>query len=174
MTATPSPAAVGPAQRHSTLRERIVEHVFVGEAMRRLWQRGVTDVELLRSEFDAGGYDLVMSRGRLTRHIQLKTLTSGGKTSQLKVGLRLAERESGCVIAIMVTQDLTPESFFWFGSAPGSPLPDISGMKVAKHSKANSKGKKLERPDHRVVPLGRFERLHRIDEVLERLFGPLE
>jgi hypothetical protein len=45
---------------HSTLRERIVEHVFVGDALRRLWQHGVTDVEVLRSEFDAGGYDLVI------------------------------------------------------------------------------------------------------------------
>lgn len=40
---------------HSVLRKRIVEHVFVGEALRRLWQLGVTDVEVLRSEFDAGG-----------------------------------------------------------------------------------------------------------------------
>ena len=46
---------------HSTLREQIVEHVFVGDVLRRLWQRGVTDVEVLRSEFDAGGYDLVVS-----------------------------------------------------------------------------------------------------------------
>src|SRR5690348_2044567 len=45
---------------HSTLRERIVEHVFVGEALRQLWKRGARDVEVLRSEFDAGGYDLVM------------------------------------------------------------------------------------------------------------------
>ncbi|CAB3805334.1 hypothetical protein [Pararobbsia alpina] len=42
---------------HSVLRERIVEHVFVGDVLRRLWQRGVTDLELLRSEYDAGGYD---------------------------------------------------------------------------------------------------------------------
>lgn len=40
---------------HSTLRERVVEHVFVGEALRLLWQLGITDVEVLRSEFDAGG-----------------------------------------------------------------------------------------------------------------------
>jgi hypothetical protein len=40
---------------YSTLRERVVEHVFVGAALQRLWQRGVTDVEVLRSEFDAGG-----------------------------------------------------------------------------------------------------------------------
>jgi hypothetical protein len=65
---------------HSTLRERIVEHVFVGDALRRLWQHRVTDVEVLRSEFDAGGYDLVMSRGRIDRHIQFKTSIAGGKT----------------------------------------------------------------------------------------------
>jgi hypothetical protein len=45
---------------HSTLRERIVEHVFVGDALRWLWVHDVTNVEVLRSEFDAGGYDLVI------------------------------------------------------------------------------------------------------------------
>jgi len=38
---------------HSTLRERIVEHVFVGDVLRTLWRLGVTDVEILRPEFDA-------------------------------------------------------------------------------------------------------------------------
>ena len=38
---------------HSTLRERIVEHVFVGEALRRLWQMGVTDVEVLNGSLQA-------------------------------------------------------------------------------------------------------------------------
>ena len=47
---------------HSTLRERIVEHVFVGDALRALWRLGGHDVEVLRSEFDAHGYDLVMAR----------------------------------------------------------------------------------------------------------------
>ena len=58
---------------HSTLRERIVEHVFVGDVLRTLWRRGVTDVEILRPEFDAHGYDVVMSRGPVVRHVQLKT-----------------------------------------------------------------------------------------------------
>jgi hypothetical protein len=46
----------------STLRERIVEHVFVGDVLRTLWRRGVTDLEILRPEFDAHGYDAIMSR----------------------------------------------------------------------------------------------------------------
>jgi hypothetical protein len=54
----------------STLRERIVEHVFVGDALRTLWRRNITDVEILRPDFDAHGYDLVVCRGLIVRHIQ--------------------------------------------------------------------------------------------------------
>jgi len=50
--------------------------VFVGDALRTLWRRGVYDVEVLRSESDAHGYDLVMVRSRIIRHIQFKTGTS--------------------------------------------------------------------------------------------------
>jgi len=54
---------------HSTLRERIVEHIFVGDVLRALWRRGILDVEILRPEFDAHGYDVVLSRGRIVRHV---------------------------------------------------------------------------------------------------------
>src|SRR5688572_30054517 len=100
---------------HSTLRERIVEHVFVGAALQRLWQRGVTDVEVLRSEFDAGGYDLVMSLRKIVRHIQFKTVTVGGKATSVKVSTKLAEKPSGCVIWIVVTRELDLQSYLWFG-----------------------------------------------------------
>ena len=43
---------------HSVLREVILEHLLIGELLRVLWRRGITDAEILRSEFDAGGYDL--------------------------------------------------------------------------------------------------------------------
>jgi hypothetical protein len=158
---------------HSTLRERIVEHVFVGAALQRLWQRGVTDIEVLRSEFDAGGYDLVMSLRKTVRHIQFKTIIAGGKGTSVNVSMKLAEKPSGCVIWIVITPDLELQSFLWFGGAPGQPLPDIHALKQAKHAKANAKGIKGERPGHRIVPRSRFESLVTLDEVLERLFGPL-
>jgi hypothetical protein len=44
---------------HSTLRERIVGNLFIGDVLRTLWRRGITDVEILRPEFDAHGYDVV-------------------------------------------------------------------------------------------------------------------
>jgi hypothetical protein len=40
---------------HSTVGARIVEHIFVGEVLRKLWRPGLTDVEILRPEFDAHG-----------------------------------------------------------------------------------------------------------------------
>jgi len=159
---------------HSTLRERIVEHVFVGDTLRRLWQLGVTDVEVLRSEFDAGGYDLVMSFRKIVRHIQFKTSMADGKAADIKASLKLMDKPSGCIIWILVTPELELESYLWFGSPPGQPLPDIHGMKVAKHAKANAEGIKAQRPEQRIVPRGRFERLGSLDEVLERLFGLLK
>lgn len=158
---------------HSVLRERIVEHVFVGEALRALWKRGLTDVEVLRSEFDAGGYDLVMSHGKVVRHIQFKSTTEFGKAARVSVSLKLSEKPSGCVIWIVVSpRELEIKSYRWFGDAPGKPLPAIAGLKPAKHTRANaSTATKLERAGHRIVPAARFERLDSIDGVLDRLFG---
>ena len=53
---------------HSILRERIVAHVFVGDVLRTLWRLGVTEVEILRPEFDAHGYDVVMFQWPLARN----------------------------------------------------------------------------------------------------------
>jgi hypothetical protein len=158
----------------STLRERIVEHVFVGEALRQLWQRGATDVEVLRSEFDAGGYDLVMSHRKTVRHIQFKSTTEGGKARSVSVSLKLMEKPSGCVIWLVVSpKKLEIKSYRWFGGAPGQPLPNIENLKLAKHAKGNAQGIKLEKQGHRIVPRTRFEPLPTMAAVLDRLFGSL-
>src|SRR6266849_860096 len=102
---------VGSHYIHSTLREGLVEHVFVGDALRRLWHHGVMDVEVLRSEFDAGGYDLVMSYRKVVRHIQFKTMMVNGKAANTQVSLKLMEKPSGCVIWIILTSELHLQSY---------------------------------------------------------------
>ena len=142
--------------------------------MRALWKRGATDVEVLRSEFDAGGYDLVMSYRRIVRHIQFKSITVGGKAAGVKISLKLMEKPSGCVIWTVVSpKELELKTYRWFGGAPGRPLPDISKLKMAKKPKADAQGIKLEKPNHRVVPIGVFEKLDTMEAVLHKLFGPL-
>lgn len=156
---------------NSVLRELIVEHRFIGETLRQCWVRGITDVEVLRSESDSFGYDLVMGRGEIVRHIQLKTVHTDGKASEAKIGLKLMEKPSACVIWIVVSQELEFDHFLWFGSPPGEPLPDIKAFKVAKHTKGDSEGIKSERPAHRVVPRRHFNKLASIDAVLVHLFA---
>ena len=47
----------------SSYRERLIEHLFVGEVLRDLWISGVAEVEVLRPEVDSAGYDVVMECG---------------------------------------------------------------------------------------------------------------
>lgn len=160
--------------RNSVLREIVLEHFFVGEVLKRLWQKRVFDVEILRSEFDAGGYDLVLSRGEIVRHIQLKSRLHTSSTREVSVGLKLAERPSGCVIWMVVKDNLDFDDFLFFGSAPGHPLPDLSKYKITRHVKANKDGEFLDRPAHRIVPAKDFRSLKSIDATIEALLGPVE
>jgi hypothetical protein len=155
------------------LRELIIEHMLIGEMLRECWVRGVTDVEVLRSESDSFGYDLVIARGDVVRHVQLKSSRLGGKTREIKVGIALASKPSACVLWAVVTDDLKLDHFLWFGSSPGLPISELTDLKVAKHTKGDSSGKKNERPAHRVLTMSRFERLDSLGEVLERLLGSL-
>lgn len=157
---------------HSTLRERIVEHVFVGDALRTLWKRDITDVEVLRSEFDAHGYDLVMARGSIVRHIQFKTGIQD-KPSPVSVARALAEKPSGCVIWICVTLDLVIGPFWWFGGNPDEPLPDLLGFKNPKRNGRNKAGDRPPRIKHSNVPARYSQRIDGIEAMLETLFGPL-
>jgi hypothetical protein len=49
---------------HSSHRERLVEHVPVNEVLRILWRAGAHEVDVLRFETDAAGYDIVVEAGR--------------------------------------------------------------------------------------------------------------
>jgi hypothetical protein len=155
--------------QHSTLRERITEHLFVGEALRILWERDITDVEVFRSEFDAHGYDFAMAQRKIVRHIQLKT--SVKKPGKITVAQSLADKPSGCVIWILVTRDLKLGPYYWFGSTPGNQLPDISKHPNARRPTRNKSGGRPIRNNYREVPLSKFEQVKSLPEILEKLFG---
>lgn len=154
---------------YSTLRESILEHLLTGALLRRLWERRIFDVELLRSEFDAGGYDLVLSRGMITRHIQLKA--SAGTTRKQNINLRLCDRPAGCVVWLIIDDDLNILKYLWFGGQPTEPLHLEDSLKIAKHTKGNSQGEKLPRPGLRVIPRSRFQELEGLDSLITRLLG---
>lgn len=159
--------------RHSVLREIILEHRFITDPLAYFWNRNTFDVEVLRSEFDAGGYDLIVSFKDITHHVQLKSTRMAGKTTHVSVGTKLAERPPGCVICFEIDDTLGVNGYLWFGAKPRLPVPPMDEFAVTRHTKANVKGIKAERPAHRRVSLRRFTPIGRIDDLVAALLGPV-
>lgn len=160
---------------YSSYREMLLEHLFAGAVMRHLWLKGYTRLELLKPQVDDSGYDLVLEANGVTRHVQFKASFSGSKTQHVSIQRALGEKPSGCVIWIQfdpTTLELGP--FLWFGGAPHEPLPPIEQFKIAKAPKGNAKGHKALKPNFKVVPKTKFEKLQSIDEVVAKLFGVFE
>lgn len=156
---------------HASAREKLLEHLFVGDLLRCLWRHGKLDFEVLRSEVDSSGYDLVLEFNSVLRHIQLKSSYRGAKTRDVKINSALARKPSGCVVWMFfepTTMELGP--FLWFGAEPGRPLPSL-GDRVAKHTKGDKTGKKSVRPNIRVVGKAGFQKMDTMDEVVRKLFG---
>jgi hypothetical protein len=122
-------------------------------------------MEVLKPQVDAGGYDLLLEANDISRHVQLKASHSRSATHHVAVSLSLERRPSGCVVWTIfdeATMELGP--FLWFGGKPGKPLPNLStaSYDVVRHSKANAKGVKSERPNLRSVPRRAFTRLDNV------------
>ena len=157
---------------YSSYREMLLEHLFAGAVMRHLWLQGFARLEMLKSQVDDSGYDLILEANNVVRHIQLKASHTGSTTSRVNINDALARKPSGCVVW-MQFDPLTLEfdHFLWFGNEAGERLPDLGKFNVAKHTKGNAQGIKLERPNIRVVPKNKFERLNGIEDVIAKLFG---
>lgn len=155
---------------HSSLTESLLEYRFLAELSAYL-ARFDTAIEVLRSDVDRTGHDIVLEANGVLRHVQLKATVAGGKRANVTVNNALALKPSGCII--WMTYD--PVSFMitgmrWFGGTPAMPLP-ATGDRIARHSKANADGVKSERAQHRVIAGGKFDRMSGLPQLAERMFG---
>ena len=89
----------------SSAREKLVEHVFLGELLRRLWRKNVRDLEVLRPEVDSGGYDFALEYRGLTRHVQLKSSHRHAKRAAITANVKLPYRPSACILWIYFDPD---------------------------------------------------------------------
>jgi hypothetical protein len=168
----PTPARIETSAHSfdSSLREQALGHLFLGQLLSFMWRNGGRDIEVLKSEVDRGGYDVVLESNSIIRHVQLKSSFQGSKVREVDVSTKLLRKPGGCILWLESDpESLTIEGYYWFGGKAGTALPDL-GSRVARHSKGNSEGEKNERPIHRVVTKGRFEALDNIGQVVEKLF----
>jgi hypothetical protein len=157
---------------HSVYRERLLEHQLIWELMRYGWLHDEAGLEVSQPAIDRSGHDLVLEARGVTRHVQLKTSWITGKTREQNVHVGLAAKPSGCVLWKQADEHtLACASFLFFGSAPGMPLPSLEGLKVARHTKANKEGEKLQRPNIRELPITKFTRIDSISALYATLFG---
>jgi hypothetical protein len=155
----------------SSLREQALGHIFLGQLLAFMWRNGGRDIEVLKSEVDRGGYDVVLEANGIIRHVQLKSSFRGSKVREVDVSTKLLRKPGGCILWLEFDREsLAIEGYYWFGGKAGTALPEL-GPRVSRHSKGNSDGEKNERPIHRVLTRGRFEALPDISEVVARLFG---
>jgi hypothetical protein len=149
--------------------EQTLEYQFLGQLTAELLRRGL-DYEVLRSDFDTSGYDVVVEANGVTRHIQLKACVQGGKASKVNVHSALASKPSGCLVRMRYDPDsLRITELGWFGDAAAGPLPDV-GSRPVRHSKANIKQEKAIRPRLRELRVSKIERLQDVLELADRLF----
>jgi hypothetical protein len=157
---------------NSSFREKLIEHLFIGELLKISWREKDCSLEIAAPEVDDQGYDIIAEANGVLRHIQLKAAYSQASTPSQKVQVALSAKPSGCVIWVYFdenTLDLGP--FLFFGGKAGEPLPDISRFRVGKHAKGNAQGKKAERPKIRVINKGKFTEYDSIHELYDVLFG---
>jgi hypothetical protein len=157
----------------SSFREKTLEHIFIGECLKILWRRGIYDVEILRSEVDAAGYDIVFQLRDVIRHVQLKTSHTSAKASRQNLSGKLTQKPSACAVWIVFDADtLALGPFYWYGNAPREQIDDLTTkFPKAKHTKGNSQGVKLERQNSYSVPKSAFRKVATIEELMTELFG---
>ena len=105
--------------RHSSCREMLIEHLFVGEVMRHVWVPGGKRLEIFTSQVDDGGYDLVSENGSVVRHIQLKTSFEGSSDMQ-------CNQQGGGLLSIQIAQIEEPD----FSSDHGSDHDNVADGSV--------------------------------------------
>ncbi|WP_163937159.1 hypothetical protein [Paraferrimonas sp. SM1919] len=157
---------------HSSYREKLIEHLFIGELLKLSWQNGDCQLEVGKPEVDNSGYDVIIEANRIVRHVQLKASYIGGKTSRQKVHVKLADKPSGCVVWIYFDEEtLELGPFLFLGGEPGNPLPPIHEAKVARHTKGDQDGYKAERPNIRELNKGDFTKYDTVRDIYKVLFG---
>lgn len=168
-------SATAHSSHQSVYREKIIEHHLVSCLLIEDWRRGSPDLDILHPEIDRFGYDLLLQRGSVSRYVQLKSSLVTAKTAVQNIHVDLLDKRGGCIIWVLVLANLEVDSFLTLIPSPSSTINEHLNneeFKVAKHSKANAQGVKLERPHLRVIPRATFTPLHGILALMAALFPP--
>lgn len=84
----------------SNFRESMVEHRFIAELMEYCWQRDFFDIQVLHSEIDDSGYDLVVSIKNNTSFLQLKVTSEESRVCEFPIHQNLVSKPNAFILLI--------------------------------------------------------------------------
>ena len=155
--------------RHSSYREKLLEHLFLAELLQVGWFRNPERrIEVVRSEVDDSGYDLLLEYEGRRRYVQLK---SNKKATAPDVNVQLGNKEGGCVVIIVVEEpgenstqryELT---YRFFGARVPEKRPALGG---------EIGGRKRNNPNKRRVYLKWFDPACNVTELFDKLFPGIQ
>ena len=142
--------------------EKTLEHLLLAKLSQVIWRRrGSKLLEIATAEIDNKGFDVVLTLGDITRHVQLKCLKLVGKRAHIDVNVGLGLKPSGSVLLCEYDpENLEFERFRFFGNAPGKRLSSIKNLPVALNPRRNKQGR-TPRKNVRRIPKSRFEQVPR-------------
>ena len=147
--------------------EMAILHEFIAKLIQCMWERNKALPEIVSSEIDNQGHDVVISCGNITRHIQLKASKHQGSRTDLDIDVGFCKESSGCLVRVFYDPiKLEMQEFRFFGSEAGSLPPSTDA-----HPGAKSPLIKKPRKNVRNISRGRYKRVKSIDEVAILLFG---
>jgi hypothetical protein len=152
--------------------EKTLEHLLLAQLSQIFWRRrGRHLLEIASAEIDNKGFDVVLTLGSITRHVQLKTLKQGDKRRNVDVNVGLASKPSGCVlVCVYDPKTLEFEGFLFLGNQPGKRLHKINRYPIALNSRRSLQGR-TARKNVRKIPKSCFEHIATIADVAHKLFG---
>jgi hypothetical protein len=113
--------------RNSHFFENLLEHRFLYDLCRTLVLRTPAELaNIMRSEVDAFGFDLVVAVGQRTVHIQMKTRSGSPEPTPYKISEALWRLPNAVAIWMLYDPStLEPISYYVLG-APLPPMEDFS------------------------------------------------
>lgn len=108
---------------HSSYREKLIEHLLIGELLKFSWLSKDFTLEIAKPEVDNSGYDIIAESNGVIRHIQLKAAFVGSATASQKIHIALAKKPSGCVVLVYFSNEtLELGPYYFYGAALGVSL----------------------------------------------------
>jgi hypothetical protein len=173
MSALDREARIQALAERSSYVENVLRHAFLAELSCLVWENDPFDsLKISNGEVDDSGYDVVLERGNVVRHIQLKQAHEEKVPKKFSVRVSFATLPGSCMVVIShALTDLRPKSYSFYGSNPTEPMPYIEAHRTTKSSgRRNADGDRVLRINYRDIPFGRFKRGLSAGELLDELF----